>query len=66
MDREEILRISAKIHEELPETASDSDYEEAMRKAAPHLYAFADEFEKMSPEEQAAIRSLRIYGGDGP
>ena len=64
MDREELLRISAKIHDELPEAASDSDYEEAMRKALPHQYEFADEFDKKTPDEQAAIRSLPIYGGD--
>lgn len=65
MDAAKILRVSAQVYNDLPENATDNEYEDAMRKAMPGMYEFADEFDKMTPEEQAAILSSPLYGGNG-
>lgn len=65
MDAADILRTSAKVYDDLPENATDNEYEDAMRKAMPGMYEFADEFDKMTPEEQAAILASPLYGGTG-
>lgn len=65
MDAAKILRVSAQVYEDLPENATDNEYEDAMRKAMPGMYEFADEFDKMTPEEQAQILSSPLYGGQG-
>ena len=65
MDAADILRTSAKVYDDLPENATDNEYENAMRKAMPGMYEFADEFDKMTPEEQAEILASPLYGGTG-
>lgn len=63
MNADKILATTAKIYEELPDNATDNDYEDAMREAMPEMYEFADEFDKMTPEEQAEILAHPLYGG---
>lgn len=65
MDAAKILRVSAQVYNDLPENATDNEYEDAMRKAMPGMYEFADEFDKMTPEEQAEILASPLYGGTG-
>lgn len=65
MDNNKTLRLSAKVYDDLPENATDNDYEDAMREAMPEMYTFADDFDKMTPEEQAAILASPLYGGNG-
>ena len=65
MDAAKILRVSAQVYNDLPENATDNEYEDAMRKAMPGMYEFADEFDKMTPEEQAVILASPLYGGIG-
>lgn len=65
MDSKKALRASAEVYDNLPETATDNEYEDAMREAMPEMYAFADDFDKMTPEEQAEILASPLYGGNG-
>ena len=61
MNADKILQVSAKVYEDLPEDVTDAEYEAAMRKALPGMYAFADEFDKMTPEEQETIFNSPYY-----
>jgi hypothetical protein len=65
MDNNKALRLSAKVYDDLPDTATDNEYEDAMRTAMPEMYGFADEFDKMTPEQQAEILASPLYGGNG-
>jgi DNA-directed RNA polymerase alpha subunit len=61
MNTDKILASAEKVYETLPETASDTEYEDAMREAVPEMYTFADEFDKMTPEEQEAVFQSPYY-----
>jgi hypothetical protein len=61
MNVDKILAASEKVYDTLPETATDTEYERAMREALPEMYAFADEFDKMTPEEQEAVFQSPYY-----
>jgi hypothetical protein len=65
MNADKIYAQAEKVYDALPETATDAEYEDAMRKAMPGMYEFADEFDKMTPEEQAEILASPLYGGNG-
>jgi hypothetical protein len=61
MNADKILAASEQVYNALPETATDNEYEEAMREAMPEMYTFADEFDKMTPEEQEAVFQSPYY-----
>lgn len=66
--RQRILAAAAAAYDRVPDDGSpdaDTAFEAAMREAEPGLYAFADEFDKMSDDEKAAVLSSRWYGGTG-
>lgn len=61
MKADKILAAAEKVYETLPETATDAEYEDTMREAMPEMYTFADEFDRMSPEEQEAVFQSPYY-----
>jgi len=61
MNVDKILATSEKVYDALPEDATDTEYEDAMREAMPEMYTFADEFDKMTPEEQEAVFQSPYY-----
>ena len=61
MNADKIYARAEKVYNDLPETATDAEYEDAMRKAMPEMYAFADEFDKMTPEQREAVLQSPLY-----